>query len=59
MSLLKESESTVSERISASKKETEQILKILNKLWPFLHKLISLEIHKLDSQTKDVFEVLA
>jgi hypothetical protein len=34
--LLKESESTVVERIQANKKETESILKVLNKLWPLL-----------------------
>jgi len=27
----------------ASKKETEQILKILNKIWPFLNQVLSLE----------------
>lgn len=61
INLLKESELTVSERISASKKETEQILKILNKLWPFLQKLITMEINsnRLDNQTREVFNSLA
>lgn len=40
ISLIKESEATVGERILNSKRETESILKVLNKLWPLLQRIV-------------------
>jgi hypothetical protein len=58
ISLLKDSEANVSERIQKSKRETEHILKVLNKLWPLLQRLITVDGSTIDSQTKEVLKAL-
>ncbi len=48
MGLLKESENMISERINRQKKETEQIIQVLNKLWPLLMKTCQENILSVD-----------
>ncbi len=37
---MKSSESQLADKIQRQKKETEQVLKILNNLWPLMEKLV-------------------
>lgn len=55
---MKQSESAVAEKITRQKKETEQILKILNKLWPLMEKMAKSEEAGVDEQTKEVLAAL-
>lgn len=58
IALLKDSEANVSDRIQKSKKETEHILKVLNKLWPLLQRLITADSSRVDGQTREVLKAL-
>jgi len=46
----------VTEKIQKHKRETDQLLQILNKLWPVLLKVTQLD--NIDKQTKDILLVL-
>ena len=54
MLLLKESETMISDKITKQKKETEQIISILTKLWPLLIKTCQDNILQVDSSTREV-----
>ncbi len=45
----------ISEKITKQKKETEQIIKILEKLWPLMQKIVLMDSRQgADQQTKNV-----
>ena len=54
MILLKDSESMISDKIAKQKKETEQIISVLTKVWPLLLKTCQDNILQLDSSTREV-----
>jgi hypothetical protein len=54
MLLLKDSESMISDKISKQKKETEQIISVLTKVWPLLLKTCQDNILQLDTSTREV-----
>lgn len=55
MVLLKDSETMITEKIGKQKKETDQIIHILNKIWPLIVKAVQ-EDHQqtVDTQTKEI-----
>ena len=54
MLLLKDSESMISDKITKQKKETEQIISVLTKVWPMLMKTCQDNILQLDSSSREV-----
>ena len=54
MLLLKESEALITDKIGKQKKETEQIISVVTKLWPLLMKTCQDNILSVDAQSREV-----
>ena len=54
MLLLKESEGAISEKIGKQKRETEQIIQVVTKLWPLLMKACQDNALQVDAQSREV-----
>lgn len=55
---MKESELAVNDKIQKQNKETDQILKIFNKLWPLFQKFVAKDAKIIDKGTRDVLRLL-
>lgn len=48
----------VSDKIQKQKRESEQILQILNRLWPLMQKIVQMESKSIDQNTRNVLLTL-
>ncbi len=56
---MKSSETQLADKIQRQKKETEQVLKILNNLWPLMEKLVHHDDGEgVDASTREVLMAL-